>query len=109
MAVATYQYWMPITDVEHYLYAKEIAQKLNLITKTGSFAEKFVEVFCNNMIDDRIWVKTYYKTKGNNFKQVFHPNFVGYVKDLFITGNDTVEVIDNQTGKKYTAIKEKVE
>lgn len=107
MAVATYQYWVPMTDIEHYLYAKEIAQKLNLVTKTSSFAEKFVEVFCNNMIEDRTWIKTYYKTRNNNFKQVFHPSFIEYVATAF-DGNDTVEVTDNATGIKYKAFKDKV-
>lgn len=107
MAVATYQYWIPMTDVEHYLYATEIAQSLNIITKAGSFAGRFVTTYCNNLIEEKGWIKTYYKTKNNTFKQVFHPSFIEYVATAF-DGNDTVEVTDNATGIKYKAFKDKV-
>lgn len=107
MSDTVYQYWIPMTDVEHYLYDKEIAQTLNIVTKMGSFAGRFVKAYCNNIIDEKKWIKTYYKTKNNTFKQVFHPSFVEYVAAAF-DGNDTVEVIDNTTGRKYKAMKDKI-
>lgn len=94
-----YTYFKPVVRSEHYLFAGEIAQQYNILTRTGKVADSFVSAYLQDIARrtdgfeqlyystrygmTKVYPRCFYDTVMRNFI-----NSIGYNKEVKITLNN---------------------
>lgn len=107
MEEAKYEYWIPVTSEQHYLYAEEVARSLGLVTVKGSLAARFVTEWAWNFLRDNQIPPTFFYTSRKALRQCYSPylivSLVSEIESALKEGKDRLECT-GRDGRAYYAI-----
>jgi len=112
MEEAKYEYWIPVTSEQHYLYAEEIARSLGLVTVKGSLATRFVTEWAWNFLREHQIPPTFFYTSRKALRQCYSPylvvSLVSEVETAMKEGRKKLDCT-GRDGRNYSAVIEEDE
>lgn len=70
-----YTYFKPVLKQEHYLFAGEIAQKYNILTRTDKIADAFVSSYLKELANKTKGYEQLYYSTRYGMSRVYPANF----------------------------------
>lgn len=108
----SYEYWIPVTSEQHYLYAEEIARSLGLVTVKGALASRFVQEWAHVFLKENQIPPTFFYTARKALHQCYSPfvvmSLVSEIESALKEKKNFLQVI-GRDGRTYKAIIEEEE
>lgn len=82
-----FTYFKPVLKQEHYLFAKEIAEKYKICTKSNNYADIFVSAYLKEIASKtKGYEQLYYNTRYGLTKvypySFYHPAMIGLISKI---------------------------